>query len=178
MTRTMKVEFTFSLDDLVDVTLRGAARHPGFLKAALHNAGLFSLCAGMFLYAATNASAEVRAATAIGGAALAFCVAYLLFIKTRKDRARALSRNFAFGLEPFKFTITIESTGVTTNQFDTTVIRPWSLFEAVFDNEESIDLMTRQGDITAVRNRAFSNDLERTQFLGLARSFLKEARVP
>ncbi len=178
MPRTMKVEYTFSMDELVEVTLRSAGRHPGYRRAALQNAALFGLCVGMFLYSISNASDEWRAAKAVGGAVLAVAAAYGLMVKGRKDRARILARNFALGEEPFKFTITIEPTGVTTNQFDTTVIRPWTSFEAVVDTKESIDLMSRQRDITAVRKRAFSNDAERMQFIGLARSFMTEARAP
>ena len=177
MFNRIEVSFDFTLDEAVDVALRGLALYPGFRRALVQNA----LFAGLMTVIPVMVIVQGEVQTRIVPALIAFVLGgvgeYCLGSMLRRRRARRVVKKLLSGDEPYTCTEIIEPTGMTSIQGETTLIRQWSAFARVDDKAHGVEIVGRQGGITCVRNRAFETDAERTDFLELARSFVEPAKT-
>jgi len=174
----MKARFEFTIDDLVEVSLRHMVRN-GVVrrwraKGAVVICVVVPVCA--FLLQVGSLGTRVSVAVAIASLTALF---YVLDVK-RALRKRLLNhhrKQFASD-GPFACEIELAADGLATRQFDAETKRPWSSVCEINDAEDAIELIVRDGPIILVRNRAFADDEERQAFLNEAREFLHLAQNP
>lgn len=172
----MKVQFQFTLDDMVDLAQRAVGRSR--VAAALRRERLVgaALGAGALGYAIASGATPSHLAAALA-AGIAAAVLYPALSRTlRRQRLRQLYRERLGGAGPFSCEVEIAPSGITTTQMGASIKRDWSAISAVEDRGDSIEFVTRGAGTLVVRNRAFESQEAWRAFLDTARGYLAQAR--
>jgi YcxB-like protein len=72
--------------------------------------------------------------------------------------------------------VELKPEGVWVRQMNTQIIYEWKIVEAVEEIDDAVAIFARGGGGVVIRNRAFKTDDQRSRFLELARSSVKELR--
>jgi hypothetical protein len=168
----MKVQFDFTLDDLVDTSQRGLKRSGTVRAMRLQGRIVISLVVGAIVFLVTSGSYESRLTYAVIGAVI-YALIYPAFTRgTREKILRKAFRERMGGEGPFICVVELLPACVVTTQAGTRSEHQWSNFVAIEDTADSVDLVGRGADTVVVRDRAFHSPEERKQFLELAQGYL------
>ena len=169
----MKVSFESPIEEFVEVALKsdGNARtfYANVIAVALGVGGIVGLVGFMYFQ---NWLASIT------GFVIGAMYVFASNFNIRERRARKFYRRH-FGMEgPIEIEVDISEAGLAFIQGGETIVRDWSLIETISESDEAIFFHSRNGLVSAVRNRAFVSDVERMKFLGLAKEFMAAGAVP
>ncbi len=174
----MRVQFEFTLEDLVDASKRLLARS----KAAswqwqgLAYSALFTWLLVFAPITYFYGRPEVGAAIGVVLAALTGVLYPSSYEKQIERRLRKLLREEFEAANTHLCEVELKAEGVQVRQMDRKVIYEWSSVEEIEETGESVGLFTRDGGGVVVRNRAFAAAADRREFLKLARASLNSGR--
>jgi hypothetical protein len=172
----MKVQFEFTLDDLVDVAERALDKSRLAASLRWRGGAATVLLAGACVYLVTWGPAPYRLAFAL---AVGLVVAVFYPKAARSARQRRLRRLYRERLGapgPFSCEVEITPSGITTTQVGARTTREWASIAAIEDRGDSIEFVTHGAGTVLVRNRAFRSRDEWREFLDTARGYLAQAR--
>ena len=132
----MKVEFPFTVEDLVD-TAEAAARGSGALRSP--QAVLLGALVGFSIFLVPFSDLLVRLVLALIAGACAGLVYPRAARATRRARLRRLFEARLPGPGPFTCQVELTPAGILTTQLGTRTTRAWSTIAAVEDRGDCID---------------------------------------
>jgi len=172
----MYVQFEFTQADLVDATKRLLGRsniaNAGLWKGSIYYAVIVGAIVFLIL---RNDPTEGLVVGLVAGLVIA-----LLYPKLQKSsldrRLHGIAANLMAEPGPYVCEVELRPEGVWVHQMNKQTIYDWKIVEAVEEGDDAITIFTRDGGGVVVRNRAFKADDQRSQFLELARSGVRELR--
>ena len=172
----MKIQYEFTLLDMADVMRRAVKRKRLWLTWRWRRRATESALLGAVLYFIIEGSATNR----VMGAALFFFISYfaLWFIRSQSLDAHYMRffRERAGGDGPFIFELEITSDALIARQLGETHRREWSSVTRITEAKGGIEFDTRSG-LVFVRDSGFKSSAERSEFLDLARRFVRGSQI-
>jgi YcxB-like protein len=172
----MYVQFEFTQADLVDATKRLLGRS-NRVKAGLREGSIFSAVvvgATVFLFLRNDPTEGLVVGLVAG------LITVLLYPILRKNgidrRLRGIAVDLMAEPGPYVCEVELRPEGVWVRQMNKQTIYEWKIVEAVEEAGDAVTIFARDGGGVVVQNRAFKADSQRSQFLELARSSVKELR--
>jgi YcxB-like protein len=173
----MRVEFEFTHEDLVEVQRRALQRSKAVASFRRREWAWFSLISAAFAFLLFFGKGWTIAVLV---SVLSALIAGLLYPTIHKRvveaRVRKLIREKLDPNEPLECEVELTPAGLWIRQGKTQITHEWGGVESISSLANGIEIITRSGGLM-VRNRAFSSEDERTQFLQLANSFLASATL-
>jgi hypothetical protein len=166
----MYVQFEFTQADLVDASKRLLGRsnvvNAGLRKASIYSAVIVGAIVFLFL------RNDQKVGLVVG--LFAGLVTILLYPKLQKNgfdsRLHGIAADLMAEPGPYVCEVELRPEGVWVRQMNKQTIYEWKIVEAVEEVEDAVTIFARVGEGVVVRNRAFKEDGQRSQFLELARS--------
>ena len=168
----MKVQFDFTIDDMVDVSERATGRSA--LVRSWRWRSTFVACGltALMVYLVTSGSEGLRLFTACIAIGLGLSIFPSSMERARKSRLRRFLRERLGGDGPFRCEVELKPDGVAVSQAGTQSLRQWSAIAAIEETADAIEIIPRGAGTLVVRNRAFGSPAERAEFVRLARSYI------
>ena len=171
----MRVQFEFTIDDVVDVQLR-VLRHSRAARSwRWRDQLLTSLLTGTMLFAIVPEEITVRIIVGAIGLVLGAVLYPTLNERTVKRRLRKLCEENAGSDRVFLCQIELEESAIHTKQNGMEIIYPWVTVKEIRETNDSVDIYTQKGGCVVVRKRAFTRPGEQQQFIELANRYWKLA---
>jgi hypothetical protein len=172
----VKIQYESTLDDMADVMRRAVKRKRLWLTWRWRRRTIESILLGAVLYLIIEGSATNR----LAGAALFAVISYFAtwFIRSQSLGAsyQRFFREHAGGDGPFVFELEITSEALIATQLGETHRRNWTAVTKITEAKGGIEFDTRSGLVFA-RDSGFNSSAERSEFLNLARRFLRESQT-
>jgi hypothetical protein len=172
----MYVKFEFTQEDLVDAAKRSLNRR-NLGRARIWKSSLYSaISVGViiFFFLRNNPTIGLLLGLVVAG------IIILIYPQLEKSglegRLRRVAAEMMSGPGPYVCEVEIRSEGVWLHQMNKQIIYEWPSLEAIEETSDSVDIFTGDGGGVVIRNRAFSSESERMQFIEVARSRLMESR--
>ena len=170
----MKVQFDFTVDDLVDGAERAVSRSP--VARSWRWQGLLASCvlsAAVAYMVVPGSDARRLFAAAIGAL---ICAAIYPFSvgRSRKRRLEKYFREQFGGDGPYTCEVELTPAALVTVQAGTRSERAWSTITAIQVTDNSVDFLTKGAGSLIVRNRAFGSAEQRDAFVNLARGYAQK----
>ena len=167
----MRVQFDFTIDDLVDSAERAVSRSP--VARSWRWQGMLASCvlSAAIAYVAVPGSAGRRLFAAAVGALICAAIYPFSVGRSRKRRLRKYFREQFGGEGPYSCEVELTPAGLVTVQQGTRSERAWSTITAIRVTDNSVDFVTKGAGSLVVRNRAFSSAEQHDAFVTLARSY-------
>lgn len=172
----MKVEFDFSLDDLVEVTLCSIKDDSWLRKARLQSAIFSGLLFGLLGYVILPFSREFKIIIGITLSLLAALIGLAKYESGQKKRLRKALKEKISSEGPFHCLVEITESEFAISQLGETIIRKWEEIKEVIDDNDGVLVQTRNDSITVIRNRAFPTQETRLQFIELATHYMNQSK--
>jgi hypothetical protein len=171
----MRVEFNYTLEDIVDVQMRLLKRSRAARAWRLRDQVLTSLLTGAFLFAVIPEGITGR--LIMGSIGLLFgAVLYPVLSQiTVKSRLRKWCEENAGSDKTFTCQVELNESGIHTDSNGTQIIYAWEKVKEIKETEDSVDIYFERGGLVVVRNRAFTSPGEHQHFIELAKQYLKMA---
>jgi len=166
----MKVTFEATVDDFIDVTLRSVPRGGVYYFNLLFTAlvvGVAYAAIGYWFFSQRWIAAVIGFVIGV-----VMMVVYNYNARTRKLREYYQERKLVNG--PVKIEVEIGEDGLTFRQDGDTVTTAWSNIEKIDETDDAIYFQRRGNIFSAVRKRGFASDLEKEEFLILAKRLMQE----
>ncbi|HEX5053449.1 MAG TPA: hypothetical protein VFZ65_16850 [Planctomycetota bacterium] len=173
-------EFSFSLDDLVDVAERFLRRSRVHARLRLQATFAAALLGGVSMFALLSMSpTSSRTVNALLGAGTALVGFGVLHVRFERLHARRLRRYLheLHGDGPHPCRVELHRDRVRAAQLGTTTEWPWDQVHGVTATGDDIELQTSAG-CTVVRARAFASPEARARFLATAQRLLRQHAAP
>ena len=171
----MQVSFKYSQEDLVDATIRFAARSKSLQNIRRRQLfwGAVLLVAIVLLFLKFSIMLMITAALA---ALIIISFNPYLYDRRYRKNLRAFYKE-KFGDEN-EFTCQLELVpeGMRTSGEDHSGLMRWNDIEEIVLTSDSVDIFGRKGGGCIVRNRAFASAEERQRFVETATAYLNQAR--
>ena len=169
--------FPFSIDDLIDVTLRVHRHEPalrrGRRRAALGLGAIAAVLAILLLALLPTESPTARWLVPLGAGLIAPALFLRLWPRLmRRAMLPALQRRYGIG--PHRCDVQLTEDGVQFEQLGQTGFAPWPLIDHVRLVDGDVEMLGRT--ICVVRRRAFASDDERDRFAATAARLHAAAR--
>jgi hypothetical protein len=172
----MRVQFTYTQEDLVDATMRFSARSKSLRGLRRKRSMLSALLLGSVIFVVLRFSMK----GAIGGAVAALIALIIDPFTHRYQYRRNLRKIFKeqYG-EDNEFICDVEvlPEGLNISGKNSQCHTEWATIEEIMSTEDSVDIFGRKGGGVIVRSRAFSSAEERQRFIDLARDYVNRARA-
>jgi len=167
----VKVQFDFTVDDMVDVAERAVTRSP--VARSWRWQGLLTSCllSALVAYIVVPGSDARRLFAAVIGALIAAAIYPFSAARSRKRRLQKYFRERFGGDGPYSCEVELTPTGLVTVQSGTRTVRDWSSIVQIQETADSVDFVTKGAGSLIVRNRAFRSAEEHHAFVKLARSY-------
>jgi hypothetical protein len=171
----VKIQYELTVDDMADVMRRAVKRKRLWLTWRWRRRAIESILLGSVLYLVIEGSVTNR----VAGAALFAVTSYFAtwFIRSQ-SLGTSYSRLFRehAGDGPFVFELEITSEALIATQLGETHRRDWTSVTKITEAKGGIEFDTRSGLVFA-RDSGFKSSAERSEFLDLARRFLRESQT-
>ena len=175
----MRVQFIYSQEDLVDASLRFAARSKSVRLMRRKRTAWLALLAWLLVFVFFRFSFH----GAIVGLVAALIVVitdplvynYELRKNLRKIAKERYGEENEFVCEVELLPEGLKTSGKTSGE-NIQGTTGWETIEEVVSTDDSVDIFGRKGGVI-VRNRAFSSAEERARFIELAREYMNQARA-
>jgi len=171
----MRVEFEFTIDELVDSHMRLMARSKVARSWRWEGLATMSLFTALFAYVINSDRGGIVWA---GIGAMLGAMSYLF---TRKNAvSRRLRKYFIEQLRtegPFTFQVELSERGISTRQLNNQITFEWANVEEILETEDSIDIYVRGGSGVFVRKRAFVSKDDMKEFINLAKRYFDASRI-
>ena len=176
MSNIVKIQYEFTVDDMADVMRRAVKRKRLWLTWRWRRRAIESILLGSVLYLVIEGPATNR----VAGAALFAVTSYFAtwFIRGRSlgTSYSRLFREHVGSDGPFVFELEITSEALIATQLGETHRRNWTSVTKITEAKGGIEFDTRSGLVFA-RDSGFKSSAERSEFLNLARRFLRESQT-
>jgi hypothetical protein len=172
----MRIEFNYTIEDLVDVQLRVLKRSRAVRAWRLRDLAMTSLLSGGFLFAVIPEGITGRIIMGSIGLLLGAVLYPVLNEMTVKRRLRKWCKENAGSDKTFTCEVELNQSGIHAKSNGTQIIYAWENVTDIQETQDSVDIYSERGGIVVVRNRAFTSPEERLQFIGLASQYLKTAQ--
>ena len=170
----MKVTFEATVDDFIDVTHRSVPRGGVYYFNLVFTAlvvGVAYAAMGYWFFSQRWIAAVIGFVIGV-----VMMVVYNYNIRTRKLREYYQEQKLITG--PVKIEVEIGEAGLTFRQDGDTVTTAWSNIEKIDETDDAIYFQKRGNIFSAVRKRGFASDVEKEEFLILARRLMQEHARP
>jgi len=170
----MRVQFTHSQEDIVDASMRFYARSKVVNENRRNHAFWLALAAGFIVFVLLGFSGKGL----IGGMLMAVVCLILHPWYYRRQQLKGIRAHMKemYGDEnDFVCTVELLPEGLKTRNINIESIVPWENLQEIVTTNDSVDIFSRRGGVI-VRNRAFSSDEQRQQFVELVRDSINRAR--
>src|SRR5882724_1061273 len=172
----MRVEFNYTIDDILDVQMRLLKRSREARAWRWRNLTLTSLLSGAFLFAVIPEGIIGRLVMGSIGVLSGAAVYLALNDVTVKRRLRKWCEENAGTDRIFTCDVELSDSGVHTNSNGTQIIYAWANVNEIKETEDSVDIYFEKGGLVVVRNRAFTSPADRERFIELAKQYSDAAR--
>jgi len=173
----VKVQFDFTIDDVVDGAERAVDRSPivrGWRWQRLIVSCTLSAVIAYFIVPGSDAT-KLFAAVFI--AAVSALIVRFSRGDARKRRLQQYFREQFGGDGPFTCEVELTPSALVTIQRGARAERPWPMIRTIQVTDNSVDFITQGMGSVIVRNRAFKSREERDAFVNLARNYAPQARM-
>ena len=172
----MRVQFTYSQEDLVDATMRFSARSKSIRAMRLKRLVWSALLVGSSIFVLFRFSLK----GAIAGAA-AVVIIFIADLFTYNYQYRKNLRKIwkeQYGEEnEFSCEVELLPECLKVSGKNSQCRTEWETIEEITSTKDSVDIFGRKGGGVIVRNRAFSSAEERQRFIELARGYMNLAKA-
>jgi hypothetical protein len=171
----MRVQFEYTIDDIVDVQMRVLKRSRAARSWRWRDVIVTSLLTGVFLFAVIPEG--ITGKLIMGGIGLALgALSYAaLNERTVKRRLRKLCEENAGPDKSFLCEVELNESGIHTKSNGMQIIYAWQSVTEVQETTDSVDIYAEKGGLVVVRNRAFPSAEGHYQFVELANQYLARA---
>lgn len=173
----MRVQFEFTLDDVVDVQLRALKRSAAARAWRWRDRIVTALLSGVLLFAIMPGETTSRLIVGLIGLIMGALVYPIVNDSTVKRRLRKLFQENAGPNNVFICEVEISESGVHTKQNGMEIIYKWENVQEVQETADSVDIYAANGGLVVVRKRAFNGPAEQQHFIELATQYLKTAQT-
>lgn len=175
----MKVQFTYSQEDLVDSAVRSLRRSKTIKRGqwgGMLFSTLFYWLAIYVLFISVLKNPYLAIIEAIGLTVLNLALYPFFHERAIKRRLRRFTKE-RYGTEnEFICEVELTSNGIIVRQQNSQTAYAWTSVEEVQPTNDSIDIFAKTGGVI-IRNRAFESAEERQQFLELIQNHVANART-
>ena|ERR1051325_35216 len=172
----MRVSFKYSQEDLVDATVRFAARSKSV--QSIRRRQLFwsavLLVAVVMLILKFSIMLMITAALA---ALIIISFNPYLYDRRYRKNLRAFYKEKLGDDNDFTCQVELLPEGLRTSGEDHLTLMRWDDIEEIVPGNDSVDIFGRKGGGCIVRNRAFGSTEERQRFIDLAREYMNKSRI-
>src|SRR5882762_5657740 len=172
----MRVEFNYTVEDLVEAQLRLLKRSRAVRAWRLRDLVLTSLFTGGFLFAVIPEEITVRIIVGSIGLLLGAVVYPFMNRETVKRRLRKLCEENAGPDKTFNCEVELNQSGIHAKTNGIQIIYSWENVTDIQETQDSVDIYSGKGGLVVVRNRAFTSPEERLQFIELASEYQEAAQ--
>lgn len=173
----MRVQFEFTIDDVLDVQLRALKRSRAARAWRLRDLVITSLLSGVLLFALIPGETTSKLIVGLIGLILGALLYPVLNESTVKRRLRKLCEENAGSDKVFVCEVELNESGVHTKQNGMEIIYAWENVKEIQESKDSVDIYAEKGGFVAVRKRAFNGPAEQQDFIELATKYLKTAQT-
>ena len=169
----MRVEFTYSQEDLVDASMRFTARSKSIRRIRLKRTIWSSLLVWFFILALFRFTIK----GVIGGliaALILMAIDPMIYEYQLRKNLRKYVKERHGDENQFVCEVELLPEGLKTRSHECQSSNAWETIDEVVSTSDSVDIFGRKGG-AIVRNRAFRSAEERQQFIDLARDFMNRA---
>lgn len=169
----MKVEFDYTIEDMVDVHMRVLKRSRAARAWRWRDLVMTSLFTGAFLFAVIPEEITARIIVGILGLLLGAVLYPVVNEMTVKRRLRKWCEEHAGTQRTFTCEVELNQSGIHARQNGTQIIYAWENVTEIKETEDSVDIYSEKGGLVVVRKRAFTSPGEHQRFVELAKQYLK-----
>ena len=171
----MRVEFNYTIEDIVDVQVRLLKRSRVAKAWRWRDLVTTSLLTGAFLFAVIPEGITGRIIMGSIGLLLGAVLYPVLNEMTVKRRLRKWCEENAGSDKTFTCEVELNESGIHTKSNGTRIIYAWENVTEIKETEDSIDIYSERGGLVVIRNRAFTSPGEHQRFIDLAKQYSKMA---
>jgi hypothetical protein len=164
----MRVQFEYTLDDVVDVQLRALKRSAAARAWRWRDLLLTSLVSGVLLFAIIPGETASRLIVGVIGLILGAVIYPIMNERTVKQRLKKLCEENAGPDKVFICEVELRESGVHISQNGMEITYKWENVAEVKETEDSVDIYAAKGGLVVVRKRAFNGLAEQKHFIDLA----------
>lgn len=169
----IKVEFDYTLDELVETALRSQRKTKTYQRE-IHRAVLLAGGATFILvYLLIRDEVWVRIAIGVVGAFVSMGLNLWLVRKAGTRRLKKYYQELISDQWPIHLEIELNENGVVARERDATTEIKWARFAKVEENNRSVEFTTKEGRLIVVRERAFKSEEEKRQFIHFAKQHIQ-----
>jgi hypothetical protein len=172
----VKIQYEFTVDDMADVMRRAVKRKRLWLTWRWRRRAIESILLGSILYLVIGGPATNRVAGAALFAVTSYFATWFIRGQSLGTSYSRLFREHARGDGPFIFELEITGEALIATQLGETHRRDWTSVAKITEAKGGIEFDTRSGLVFA-RDSGFKSSTERSEFLNLARRFLRESQT-
>jgi hypothetical protein len=174
----MRVQFEFTLDDVVDVQLRVLKRSRAARAWRLRDLVATALLSGVLLFAIIPGETSTRLIVGILGLILGAVFYPIVNESTVKRRLMKLLQENAGPDSVSICEVELSDSGVHARQNGMEIIYRWENVKEVKETRDSVDIYAEKGGLVVVRKRAFNGSAEQEQhFIELATQYVNKAHA-
>lgn len=173
----MVVQFDATLDDLVDVSMRGLARSRTLRSWNVQGLVTTGLLAGLPVFAIVQGTLGTRLMAGFGASLIAAAFYVITYKRAVEKRIRKLCLEQIGEDKPFGVEIELTELGIKVSQLKTQHIYDWSTVLEIEESEDAIYFHKRDLSSFAVRRRGFESKEHSEQFMEFARSHASAAQT-
>jgi hypothetical protein len=167
----MKVEFNYTIEDMVDVQLRLLKSSRAARAWRWRDLVMTSLLTGAFLFAVIPEGITGRIIMGSIGLLLGGVLYPILNEITVKRRLRNWCEEHVGSDKTFTCEVELTQSGIHTKSNGTQIIYAWENLKDIKETEDSVDIYFEKGGLLAVRNRAFASPDEHRRFIDLTKQY-------
>lgn len=174
----MRVQFEYTIDDVVDVQLRALKRSAAARAWRWREQAVTGLISGVLLFAIVPGETTVRLIVGAVGLILGVLFYPVVNENTVKRRLRKLLQENAGSDRVLICEVELRESGVHTRQNSMEIIYRWENIKAVQETKDSVDIFADEGGLVVVRKRAFNGPADQEHFVEIATKYLNSAPAP
>jgi len=172
----MRVQFTYTQDDMVDASKRFLARSKVVRSWRWQGLASVAFLGWLLVFLMFFSTPLKGALIGLIAAAVSALIYPVIHKRAIEKRLRKLCKEKFGDTNVFTCEVDLTPSGVWTQSINTQTTSEWKMVEEILVTEDSVDIFNRHGGGVVVRNRAFNSEDEKQQFVDLARSYLVSAR--
>jgi YcxB-like protein len=171
----MIVQFDATLDDFVDVSMRGFARSKFTRTSRIRGLIISTMCVALIPFFMVPGGLSARLLAAVIGALAYLAISLATYKRTVEKRLRKIYRELNGTDGPVHVEVELNESGVRVSQLSIQYITDWSAIVEIEDDDDAVYFYRRDNTGLAVRNRAFESATSRSEFIQLAKCFMDTA---
>jgi YcxB-like protein len=172
----MYVKFEFTQEDLIDASQRSINRGNLGRSKVWNSSSYSAVSVGVITFFFLRNSPTIGLLVGLLVAGIIILISPQLEKRELENRLRRIVAEMMPNPGPYVCEVEIRSEGVWVRSMNKQTIHEWPNLKAIEETSDSVDIFTHDGGGVVVRNRAFTSEDQRRQFIEIARSGLTESR--